>query len=127
MTVKLDSTIMSSRHESYKNYNVQTATIVVSGSIPVGGQAFTTTKTLDRDGTRADIYYTTLSEKRPMNASVREPKYGGGSTANTVIKYSGSTVETGIFVNNFGGAPIAVTSQTYLIEVVEYDAPIADL
>lgn len=125
---RLDQRIFSSSHEAYKNYETTTATITVSGTIAAGGTAFTQNFTLDRDGTRADIYYTVGSEKRPMNAGTIEPVYTAAEPdkMNTVIKYSGSNVQVGFFVNN-AGAPYTTTTYTYKIEVVQYDAPIATL
>ena len=133
MGIKLDKVVMSTLHESYKNYKTESIDIEISGSIPAGGTSFTHTFTLDRSGTRADVFYVNDSgsnagEKIWAAQSIRNLSITGWPhTANTVVKYSGDTVEVGVFLFNPTAGVVAVSTQTYTFSVVQYDAPISEL
>lgn len=127
MAVRLDRVLMSSLHESFKNYDSQTTSITISGSIPTNGKAFSSTLSFDRTGTIADVYYRKQgrSFKRPVSNLRRIPEYTGSTNAEVDIRYTATSITIEIFVVNFG-APYTAPTETYDFEIKLFDAPIVN-
>lgn len=126
MAVRLDKVLMSSLHESFKNYDTQTVSITISGSIPTNGKGFSQTLSFARTGTIADIYYRKQggSFKRPVSNLRRVPEYTGATNAEISVRYTATSITIEIFVINFG-SPYTAPTETYDFEVKLFDAPIS--
>ena len=137
MGIRLDSVINSTLHESYQNYKtVQSADIVISGTLPASGQKYTDTVTLDRDRTRADVYYTSdysgvqnrlVCANEAVNNQLFQPTASTTQSASTVIEYSGNDLEVGLFISNTSGGNESLTTQTLKFYIIQYHAPITAL
>lgn len=125
MSVRLDRVLMSSLHESFKNYSSVSTSITISGSIPTNGKTFSQTLSFARTGTIGDIYYRKNggSFKRPTNNLRRIPEYTGSTNAELSIRYSATSITIEIFVVNFG-SPYTAPTETYDFEIKLFDAPI---
>ena len=125
--VRLDRVLMSSLHESFKEYDVQTTSITISGTIPNGGRSFSQTLSFARTGTIADIYYRKQGGtfKRPVSNLRRIPEYTGATNAEISVRYTDTSITIEIFVVNFGSSYTAPT-ETYDFEVKLFDAPITN-
>ncbi len=127
MSVRLDKVLMSSLHESFKNYQSETRTITVSGSIPDLGADFSTTFTYDRVGTIADIYVSKQGSgsKRMANYAWRLPEFTHADLVGTIyVLYGSSSITVNISIVNGTGGPLTPTTQTFDIQAVVFDAPI---
>lgn len=129
MAVRLDKVLMSSLHESFKNYQTTVSPIVVSGSIPTIGKTFFVEIPYTRAGSIADIYVHKqgTNYKRSVNYAWRLDEFVGvpfDVDAGIYVLYSPGIIRVEIFVSNSTGAPYGVTTQTFDIEAVIFDAPL---
>ena len=130
--VRLDRVLMCSLFESFKNYRADDPllefSITTSGSIPPGGKNFEHTVSFERTGTISDIYYklSTANYKRPLNILGRAVDTASGEIISPYVIYSSSSVTVGLSVQNFGGSPYTLLSETWDFEIKLFDAPIVN-
>ncbi len=128
MGVRLDKVVMSSLFEAFRRYLSPTASIVLSGSIPVGGKAFVGRVPYTRTGSIADIYISKSGSgvKRSINSFWKLLDFVGSADveASIAVQYTATEIIATIYVTNFGGAPFSLTSQTYNLQFKIFDAPI---
>jgi len=128
MGVRIDKIVMSSLFEAFKRYDSPTLSMVLSGSIPVGGKAFEGRVSFDRTGSIADIYVKKqgTTYKRSVNSFWKIQDFVGSADveASIALTYTPTEIVATIYVTNFGGSPFSLTSQTYNLEFKIFDAPI---
>jgi hypothetical protein len=129
MAVRLDRVLMSSLHESFKDYSDTSTTITVSGTIPTAGADFYVDIPTTRAGTIADIYVGAKSSgiKRLVNYAFMFPEYVSGDVdveASIYTIYYPSFIRVNISVANFKGVPFASPTRVFDIQAVIFDAPI---
>ena len=131
MAIRLDRVLMSSLHESFKNYSTVKETIEVSGSIPGAfvGKDFYIDIPYDRQGTIADIYVSKQGSGRKRLATYawELPEFVGTvDIAGAIyVNYFPTFIRVNISISN-GGATASVTTQNFDIEAVIFDAPISN-
>ena len=129
MGVRIDRILMSSLHESFKNYKSETKQIVISGAVPPGGKDFGTSFSYSRAGTIADIYISKVgtNSKRLASYGFRVYEFiDADLVANIYLQYTPSTILVNIYVANPDVISHTPTTQTFDIQAVIFDAPIAN-
>jgi len=129
MAVHIDKVLMSSLHESFKNYQTTNTTITVSGTIPTSGADFYVDIPITRAGTIADIYVGAQGSgiKRLANYNWRFPEYVSGDPdveGAIYVLYSPSNIRVNISVSNFKGVSYATPTRVFDVEAVIFDAPV---
>lgn len=124
-----DNLQFSSLLPNYINTDVISGNITLSGVIPDGSTVnFSTTLTLSSTTTFSDIYATGnlfLEKTQLVGNNSIDTIYSSVSTefVQNSMTYSGNQVTIVITVNNFTGFPITLTTQSFAIEIVEYQIP----
>lgn len=131
MPVRLDKVLMSSLHESFKNYSTVKTTITVSGSIPTSGKDFHVDIPYTRTGTIADIYIGLQGSgsKRLANYAWRLPEYVSGDPdveGSVYVLYSPNNIRVNISIVNLKGVSFSSPTRVFDVEAVIFDAPIAN-
>lgn len=129
MGVRLDDVLMSSLHESFKNYKTFTGSIVVSGSIPTTGKDFSLDIPYDRPGSIADIYLSKQGSnlKRAVSASYELSEFTDPNLqGNIYVLYSPGMITVNISIANLDVVAHTPTTQTFNISAEIFDAPIAN-
>jgi len=77
-------------------------------------------------GTISDIYYkkSSLAYKRSINTLGRTIDTASGEIISPYVLYSPSSITIGLSVQNFGGSPYTILSETWDFEIKLFDAPI---
>lgn len=131
MAVHLDRVLLSSLHESFKNYEEVNTTITVSGTIPTAGADFFVDIPYTRAGSMADIYVRVQggSTKRLANYAWVFPEYVSGDPdveGTIYVLYSPGNIRVNISVANFKGVSYASPTRVFDVQAVVFDAPIAN-
>lgn len=131
MPVRLDDVLMSSLHESFKNYDSPKYTITVSGTIPPTGRDFFVDIPYSRVGSMADLYVSKQgsNSKRSVNYAWRLPEYVSGDPdieGAIYAYYSPGFIRVNISISSFKVIDFTTPTQTFDIEAVIFDAPIAN-
>lgn len=129
MAVRIDKVLMSSLHESFKNYQTTETTITVSGTIPAAGADFYVDIPFTRTGSISDIYVSLQNSgsKRLANYTWRLPEYVSGDPdieGTIYVLYSPGNIRVNISIVNFKGVPFASPTRVFEIQAVIFDAPI---
>lgn len=131
MAVRLDKVLMSSLHESFKNYQTTKTSITVSGSIPGSfvGKDFTLDIPYTRAGSIADFYVSKQGSdaKRSISYTWRLPEFISSNPdieGAIYLFYSPGNIRVNISISN-SGATDTITTQTFDIEAVIFDAPLS--
>lgn len=125
--MKLDNILMSSKHESFKNYMSADVSITVSGSIPNGGKDFVIDIPFSRTGTIVDVYVSKegSSTKRLVNYSSTLGEFVDVYlTAGIYLMYSAGNIRVTVGVNNTTGSAKTPSTQTFNLQAVIFDAPV---
>lgn len=130
MAVRLDRVLMSSLHESFKNYDEVNTTITVSGTIPPTGADFSVDIPFDRTGTIADIYVglQNSGSKRLIGYSWRLPEYVSGEPdiEGTIYAiYYPNFIRVNISIASFKVVNFTTPTRVFDIQAVIFDAPIS--
>ena len=131
MSVRLDRVLMSSLHESFKNYSTVSSTITVSGTITTSGADFYTDIPYDRAGTIADVYISKQNSgsKRLANYSFYMTEFTSPDPGNVEVYvylfYYPSYIRVNISVGNLSGVSKVVTTQVFNVQAVIFDAPMS--
>ena len=131
MAVRLDRVLMSSLHESFKNYEEVNTTITVSGSIPTAGADFFVDIPYTRTGTMADIYVRAQgsSSKRLANYAWVFPEYVSGDPdieGTIYVLYYPGYIRVNVSVANYKGVSYASPTRVFDVQAVIFDAPIVN-
>lgn len=127
MAVRLDKVLMSSLHESFKNYDEVNTSITVSGSIPDAGADFYVDIPTTRIGTIADVYIHKegSSTKRLVGYASRLAEFTHGTLVGYIyLLYNPSYIRVNISIANGSGSPLTPTTQIFNIQAVIFDAPV---
>lgn len=132
MGVRLDQIDFTTLFEGYKNYDNDSATLNISGSVAsLVTVNFSTTIPYDRAGTRADLYLDGNNTRVLANAGSRAATdvYQPVSTEifSVLISYSATDITVIVSIFNNTGGSLALTPQTITASAVLYDLPISAL
>lgn len=126
--IKPDNIIMCSELPSYINIGDTTASLTLSGTIPNGSNAASSIHIpISNLSNRSDIYATNTNtdEKSLLSSTNFFPIYQSVSTetAGFYIQYSLGSILFTLFVDNFTGSTITLITQTFTIDIVQYQLP----
>lgn len=127
--VRPDLIHMTSLFESFKNYQTSSAQIVVSGVVTPAGRDYSATIPYTRTGSIADIYVSKQgsNSKRPTNSSYELNEFVDANLqGNIYVLYSPGFITVNISIVNFDVVNHTPATQTFDIEAVIFDAPIAN-
>lgn len=127
MQIRPDNVVLTTLLDTYLNYDTQTALLSISGTIPIGTTNFSTTFSVARSDSIADVYARNLNTGNKMSltaGSIHNP-YQEVSTEThpCSVTYSGSVLTVQYNIDNNTGAPLALTAQTHEITVVLNEVP----
>jgi len=129
MAVRLDKVLMSSLHESFKNYQTVETTVTVSGTIPTTGADFFVDIPTSRAGSIADVYVGAQGSgsKRLANYTWQFPEYVSGDPdveGTIYVLYAPSYIRVNISIANFKGVSYASPTRVFDVQAVIFDAPV---
>ena len=125
-SLRLDQVVLSSFHESFRNREIMSGSIDISGSVGAGATAnFDYTFTITRNNSIAEVYYQkTGDSKRKADSGIELYDFGGSGNPTILITYpTATTIRVRISVFNPSGGSISLTAQTYNLSLYIFDTP----
>ena len=121
--LRLDKVIVATAVDTFLNYSSPASTLVISGSLAIAAtQNFTTTISVSRTKSIADVYATNRNTGKKMSliaGSIHNPYQATGLERNPCnVSYSGGVITITLTVDNTTGAPITLVTQTWDILAV---------
>lgn len=127
--VRLDKVHFSTLFEAPKNYDTDSVTLNISGTLGALSQRVLIAEiSYSRAGTRADIYLTGNNVKVSGNSGNRAAgdcyQFAGSETFAALISYSSTKISVALLLQNGTASPISLTTQDIIVSAVIYDMPI---